>query len=324
MVAETIQFPNSLFSDSLITVSAVIFQIHHDPNDAGIISVFLSLLGVAHHLTAHPPSIPSWRRNEVGFFMLVQVIKRCASVKNVKAIEVLLQCSKPSAFPFYTMIGFCRHNKNEIDDGFEMLPTHLQTALEIQKPSSFFQFPDSFQPTISLSKAPILMHLRHGELRHITNAESTDENEVAMEGMELAPRTLPDWCQYPPPLLIGGGRLVYEKKDVKNLFVSLPLMQKLFHEPSDPLLPADSLKLKGEMTLARRKQHSKVKVTKWLSTGEVNLMLSILLCDGRYEDAAFILPVYSSNTFKLGFAAHACYKALLQLEKDNASLDNNK
>jgi hypothetical protein len=68
------------------------------------------------------------------------------------------------------------------------------------------------------------MHLRHGELRRITNAKSTDENEVAMEGMEVAPRTRPDWCQYPPPRLIGVGRLAYDKKDFKNLFVSLPLM----------------------------------------------------------------------------------------------------
>jgi hypothetical protein len=69
----------------------------------------------------------------------------------------------------------------------------------------------------------------------------------------------------------------------------------------DPLLPADSLKLKGEMALACRKQHSKDKGTKWLSTGEVHLMILILLCDGRYEDAAFTLPVHSGNTLKLGF-----------------------
>ena len=73
-------------------------------------------------------------------------------------------------------------------------------------------------------------------------------------------------------------------------------MRKLFPGSLDPLLPADLLKRKGEITLARRKQHSKDKGTKWLSTGEVNLMLSILLCDGRYEDAALILPVYSGNT----------------------------
>jgi hypothetical protein len=39
------------------------------------------------------------------------------------------------------------------------------------------------------------------------------------------------------------------------------------------------------------------------------LMLSILSLDGRYEDAAFILPVHSSNTIKSGFSAHARLKA---------------
>ena len=89
-------------------------------------------------------------------------------------------------------------------------------------------------------------------------------------------------------------------------------------------MPADTLKLKGEMTLARRKQHTEANGTKWFSTGEVDLMLSILFCDGRYEDAAFVLPVHASNTIKSGFAAHARLKALLQLEKDNAEMDQTE
>ena len=59
----------------------------------------------------------------------------------------------------------------------------------------------------------------------------------------------------------------------------------------------------------------------WFETGEIDLMLSILLCDGRYEDAAFILPVKFSTTLKIGCRAHEQYKAMLQLEKDNASMD---
>jgi hypothetical protein len=90
------------------------------------------------------------------------------------------------------------------------------------------------------------------------------------------------------------------------------------------LLPADTLKLKGEMTLARRKQHTEANGTKWFSTREIDLMLSILSCDGRYEDVAFMLPVHASNTIKSGFAAHARLKALLQLEKDNAEMDQTE
>ncbi|KAI2502413.1 hypothetical protein MHU86_12070 [Fragilaria crotonensis] len=318
-VAKKGVLPKSLtpYASSLITVSAVTFQLHRDPNDHGAMSVFVSFLGVTHHLTAHPPSITSWRRNGVGLFMMVQVIKRCASIKDVKTIEVFLQCSEPSAFHFYTMIGFRQLNKSEADDGFKMLPLHLQTALKSQTPSSFLRSTND-------SKHPMLMHLRHGELNYRNSANAAKDKEDDEDTVNVEPRTQPFWCQYPPPLLIGGGRFVYDRKDADNLFMSLPLLRKLLPGPLEPLLPANSLFLKGEMTLVRRKQHSESEGTQWFSSGEINLMLSILTCDGRYEDATFILSVYFGSVLKKGFAAHASYKALLQLEKDNASMDEKE
>jgi hypothetical protein len=93
----------------------------------------------------------------------------------------------------------------------------------------------------------------------------------------------------------------------------------------EPLLPAALLKNIGEMSLAQRKQHPPEKAgTEWFLTGELDLMLSILVCDGRYEDAAFILPVSFSNILKDGVFAHARYKALLKLERDNASMDEKE
>jgi hypothetical protein len=129
----------SPFPKSLITVSAVSFQMFRDPNDAKNMSVFLSLLGVTHHSTPHPPSLQSWRRNGVGLFMIIQVIKRCASIVGVEKIELFLQCSEPAAFNFYAMIGFRKMNKIDKDDGFDMLPNHMQTALKSQKPSAFLR-----------------------------------------------------------------------------------------------------------------------------------------------------------------------------------------
>ncbi|KAI2501078.1 hypothetical protein MHU86_13369 [Fragilaria crotonensis] len=248
---------------------------------------------------------------------MVQVIKRCASIKDVKTIEVFLQCSEPSAFHFYTMIGFRQLNKSEADDGFKMLPLHLQTALKSQTPSSFLRSTND-------SKHPMLMHLRHGELNYRNSANAAKDKEDDEDTVNVEPRTQPFWCQYPPPLLIGGGRFVYDRKDADNLFMSLPLLRKLLPGPLEPLLPANSLFLKGEMTLVRRKQHSESEGTQWFSSGEINLMLSILTCDGRYEDATFILSVYFGSVLKKGFAAHASYKALLQLEKDNASMDEKE
>jgi hypothetical protein len=71
------------------------------------------------------------------------------------------------------------------------------------------------------------MHLRHGELKHLTTAKPSDDKKMdSGAGMHVALRVLPNWCQYPPPRLIGGGQLVYKQKDAESLFSSLPLMRK--------------------------------------------------------------------------------------------------
>ena len=111
-----------------------------DPNDKGTMSVFLSLLGVTHHATVHPPSIQSWRQNGIGLFMLIQVIKRCACISEIASIEVFLQCSEPSALHFYTMIGFCQINKGERNDGYGLLPEHVRNGLEAQSESAFLRW----------------------------------------------------------------------------------------------------------------------------------------------------------------------------------------
>ena len=107
-VSNKLAVPKSFlpYSTSLITVSGVLFMMICDPNYTNLMSVFLSFLGVTHHVTAHPPSIQSWQCNGVGFFMIIHVVKQCALNEGVTKIEMLLQCSEPSAIHFYTMIGF--------------------------------------------------------------------------------------------------------------------------------------------------------------------------------------------------------------------------
>ena len=118
------------------------------------------------------------------------------------------------------------------------------------------------------------MYLRHGGLKHLTTAKPVQKDDDVES--TVAPRTPPNWCQYPPPKLIGGGQLTYGQ----NLFTSLLLLRNLFPNPLEPLLPAASLKNNGGMTLAQRKQHTEKAGTEWFSTGELVLMLYILACDG--------------------------------------------
>jgi hypothetical protein len=66
-------------------------------------------------------------------------------------------------------------------------------------------------------------------------------------------------------------------KDIHNAFLGLPLLQSLLPNRSgfSTLLPAASLPIKGEISLINRIEHRKAKGTKWMASGEMDLMLSI-------------------------------------------------
>ncbi len=220
-----------------------------------------------------------------------------------------------------SQIGFRQINKGERYDGYGLLPEHVRLGLEAQSESAFLRFPTSESLVAeSQARTPILMHLRPGGLKHVSSAKAISNKTTGDESESkiMAPRTTPYWCQYPPPQLKGGEQLVYDQKDADGLLASLLLCQ-LLPLPFEQLLPAGALTLKGEKTLKRREEHTKSGGTKWISTGELDLMLSILLCDGSYEDAAFILPTKFGHALQLGFDALKTLKAMLQLKADDAS-----
>jgi hypothetical protein len=104
------------------------------------------------------------------------------------------------------------------------------------------------------------------------------------------------WFRYPAPRLQDGKRMEYLPKDFHDTFLGLPLLQNLLPNKREfsTLLPAASLPIKGEISLLNCIEHSKAKGTKWMASGEMDLMLSILSSDGRYEDLAY----KSSNSTK--------------------------
>jgi hypothetical protein len=66
----------------LMVVAAVSYQTYSNPTNALATDVFISLMGVASSAVPHPKLIHSWRRNGIGIFLFVQIIKRCASTKS--------------------------------------------------------------------------------------------------------------------------------------------------------------------------------------------------------------------------------------------------
>jgi hypothetical protein len=58
------------YSALLITLTALSFQMFCDPNETGMMSMFLSVLGVTHHATVHPPSMQLWQQTELACLCL--------------------------------------------------------------------------------------------------------------------------------------------------------------------------------------------------------------------------------------------------------------
>jgi hypothetical protein len=105
----------------LIVVAAVSYQTYPNPSNALAVDVFVSLTGLANSAVPHPILIHSWRRKGIGIFLFVQVIQRCASMKeNVKQISISLQCQEASLLHFYSMIGFHKINSQAHADEFEI------------------------------------------------------------------------------------------------------------------------------------------------------------------------------------------------------------
>jgi hypothetical protein len=151
----------------LIVVAAVSYQTYPNPSNALAKDVFILLMGVASSAVPHPTLIHSWRRNGIGIFLFVQVIKRCASANSdAKQITIFLQCQEASSLHFYSMIGFHKINSHS-KDGFDMLPIHMQINLKSLRPddpgrNSAFIFYDKNSDL----KPSFLMQLRPGGLRH--------------------------------------------------------------------------------------------------------------------------------------------------------------
>ena len=91
-------------------------------------NVMLSWLAVSDSTSPMPSVSASWRRQGIGQFLFIFIIKQCAAFANGGNIEIFLQCHEPGAFRFYCMLGFQQLNSNH-DDGFTLLPKSLQDVL---------------------------------------------------------------------------------------------------------------------------------------------------------------------------------------------------
>ena len=93
-------------------------------------------------------------------------------------------------------------NKGDTNDGIGMRPDHVRAGLESKTPSAFLHFPIKRTKAIAnRAGAPILMNLSHGGLKHLTTTKAFQKDDDVESA--VAPRTLPNWCQYRFKKLIG-------------------------------------------------------------------------------------------------------------------------
>ena len=81
----------------------------------------------------------------------------------------------------------------------------------------------------------------------------------------------------------------------------LPLLFGLFSGDLRNPLPSNALQVKGDMTVMRRILNSKEEGKTWMATSEIDLMLSFLLSDGRYEDMVFIMSAPMTHSIATAF-----------------------
>ena len=117
----------------------------------------------------------------------------------------------------------------------------------------------------------------------------------------------------------------YANKLLTQWFDDLPLLRQLIPPTYSDSPPLSRLLVRGEITFESRVEHSKDKGSKWLSTGEIDLLMSTIAWDGRYDDYCYILSCSDMMYVQLAFEAYSKYTKAKQsydtVVKENGDLN---
>ena len=125
------------------------------------------------------------------------------------------------------------------------------------------------------------------------------------------------WCRYPPTAQQQRDvitRLLYN--DFVAATSGLSHIRGLLPHPlQEPLCPPDAFCVGGEMLTIRRIQHSEKNGTDYFTLGELDMMLAVIMADGRYNDHVTIIPCTYTMNVSLACRAYSDYvNARLQLQ----------
>ena len=320
-----------------IIIAAVTFRPESFIEPGG---AFITYLVVSGDNGTAPLWLGSWRRQGFASFMLVHVIKFCASRRPEKVdkdtkfkgpvtgkpLSLFLQCSQEeSTFQFYIGLGFIHVNKDSKDDGIGKLPQAFWFSFSNPDDCAFHHFDGTPDPDSSEEEvASRLMMLPPGALkvRETSVVVNTDKDNETSSLSDLEKKT---WCRFPMYLpTIPRSKTILSCTEMDNMILEdLDLLKKLCppcQSKKLPLLPPKKMYVHGDMMLDTRIEHTKSMGKHWLQTFSLDMMLAMLLRDGRYETCTTVIPCQLIPNIRAAFEAHQRLKRMQEILLENKHL----
>ena len=248
-----------------------------------------------------PRVIKEWHCLGFGRFILITLIKRCTlsllelpraeescAVPVPAGVNIYLQCTEEAPFKFYISCGLVHLNDDE-KLGFEFLPNTIAITLlsdeNDSKVWSAHEIPPWIEPESEDVKMAPLLRLDSGCLR---------QSSAAMLGsLEVGDSV---WCCYPHSTLVGSSSDEVPTADLEQAFDGLDLLGSLLPPRKKPAAAASHAStscetLCGEISLKGRLDHGKAGGEGWMSLGELQMMMALVMRDGRFDGHVQIIPL---------------------------------
>ncbi len=117
------------------------------------------------------------------------------------------------------------------------------------------------------------------------------------------------WCRYPPTEIQQRDETtMLMDNDVVCATSGLIHIRALLPPPlQEPLRTPEAFCVGGKMLCTRRVEHSEKSETAYLNLGEIDMMLAVIMADGRYTDDVTIIPCTYTKNVLLASQAYLDY-----------------
>ena len=147
-------------------------------------------------------------------------------------------------------------------------------------------FKDGYTPRLLYELRPGQLKIRRKEF--VCDVEAIFDKSLNKKTASDGTTSCPSWCWFPPSSRTQHTQSArVTENDFASALSGLPLIERILSKPYGNLLDPKSLRTSGEMSSLRRIAHTE---STYMSTGEMGMMLSILMADGRYDDEVSIVP----------------------------------